>query len=130
MHLNVLLGRKIRWLEHATDYWDVATYFELHAVQQEWKKASQAALQMYLLNPPSWHFKTTVNNLKIVHDARLMINQQRSGPRLSTATSADDDIYQFWIDFFNDAVDSHSQASVVHELPALVPVNNLWTIEN
>ena len=129
MHLNVLLGKKLRWLERATDYWDVATYFELHAVQREWRKASQAGLQMYLLNPPGWRFKTTINNLKIVHDARRMLNQTRSGQHARTGTTAGDDIYHFWFDFLNDAGDSHSQSLPVHELPARVPVSHFCSIQ-
>ncbi|CAF3881521.1 unnamed protein product [Rotaria sordida] len=122
IQLNILLGKKIRWFEGSTDYWDVATYFELHAVQQEWKKACQAALQMYLLNPSSWRFKTTLNNLKIVHDARLTLNKQKSSKKLSNETTSEDDIYNFWIDFFNDAINSDLKSLENKELPAQLPI--------
>ncbi|CAF2701812.1 unnamed protein product [Rotaria sp. Silwood2] len=122
IQLNILLGKKIRWLEGSTDYWDVATYFELHAVQQEWKKACQAALQMYLLNPSSWRFTTTLNNLKIVHDARLTLNKQKSCKKLSNKTTSEDDIYNFWIDFFNDAINSDLKSLENKELPAQLPI--------
>ncbi|CAF4858509.1 unnamed protein product, partial [Rotaria sp. Silwood1] len=122
MQLNILLGKKIRWLEGSTDYWDVATYFELHAVQQEWKKACQAALQMYLLNPSSWRFKTTMNNLKIVHDARLTLNKQKSSKQLSSKTTSEDGVYNFWIEFFNDAINSDLKSLGNKELPAQLPI--------
>ncbi|CAF3744935.1 unnamed protein product [Rotaria sp. Silwood1] len=122
MQLNILLGKKIRWLEGSTDYWDVATYFELHAVQQEWKKACQAALQMYLLNPSSWRFKTTMNNLKIVHDARLTLNKQKSSKQLSSKTTSEDGVYNFWIEFFNDAINSDLKSLENKELPAQLPI--------
>ncbi|CAF1581908.1 unnamed protein product [Adineta steineri] len=121
IQLNALLGKKGRSLKDLNDYWDVATYFELHAVQHDWLKACQAALHMYSLNPPIWYLKSTINNLKILHQATRIRVQQR--PRESSqTTSAGEDIYSFWIDFFSDAINSHSTSTEERELPAQVPI--------
>jgi hypothetical protein len=121
IQLNALLGKKARSLKDLTDYWDVAAYFELHAIQHHWLKACQAALHMYLLNPPIWHLKSTINNVKILHRATRLRDQQRSREQSQMAT-ADESIYSFWIDFFTDAVNSNSTISEESELPAQVPV--------
>jgi mitogen-activated protein kinase kinase kinase 5 len=118
IQLNALLGKKGRYLKDFNDYWDVATFFELHAVQHDWPKACQAALHMYLLNPPIWYLKSTINNLKILHQATRIHGPQKPREQ-SQMITADEDVYRFWIDFFSDAVNSNSISS---ELPAQVPV--------
>ena len=115
------MGKKGRSLKDLNNYWDVATYFELHAVQHEWAKACQAALHMYLLNPPIWYLKSTIYNLKILHRATILRNQQRSNEK-SKQMTAEESIYSFWIDFFGDAIDSYSSTDEQQELPAQVPV--------
>ena len=122
IQLNALLGKKGRSLRDLTDYWDVATYFELHAVQGDWTKACLAALHMYLLNPPIWYMKSTINNLKMLHQATRLRDQQKL--REESATSnGDESVYSFWIDFFTDAIHSTSNSGEDNELPAQIPVS-------
>ncbi len=121
IQLNALLGKKARSLKDLNDYWDVATYFELHAIQHDWLKAWQAALHMYLLNPPIWYLKSTINNLKILHKATRIRDQQKSREQ-SPMITADENIYNFWIDFFSDAINSNSTSFEETELAAEVPV--------
>lgn len=123
--MNALLGKKGRSLRGLTDYWDVATYFELHAVQRDWSKACLAALHMYLLNPPIWYLKSTINNLKILHQATRVRDQQKLREQSSGNTAVDEDMYSFWIDFFSDAINSNSTSNEERELPAQVPVSRL-----
>jgi len=123
IQLNALLGKKGRSLRDLTDYWDVATYFELHAVQRDWSKACLAALHMYLLNPPIWYLKSTINNLKILHRATRLRDQQKIREQLSNSTD-DEDVYSFWIDYFSDAINSNSTSTEERELPAQVPVSS------
>ena len=122
IQLNALLGKKGRSLRDLTNYWDVATYFELHAVQRDWSKACLAALHMYLLNPPIWYLKSTINNLKILHQATRMRDKEKLREQLSESTD-DENVYSFWIDFFTDAINSNSTSSEERELPAQVPVS-------
>ncbi|CAF0791592.1 unnamed protein product [Adineta ricciae] len=119
--LSVLLGKKSRSLRDLNDYWDVATYFELHAVRRDWLKACQAALHMYLLNPPIWHLKSTINNLTILHQATRVRDQQKPHEQ-SQEQSNQEKIYSFWMDFFDDAINSCSTSSKERELPAQIPI--------
>lgn len=119
LQLYALLGKQGRQLRDISDYWDVATYFELHTVQRDWPKACQAALHMYLLNPPVWYLKSTINNLKILHQAREI---RRGQSESSKKLAPENELYSFWMEFFCDAIDSNSPDG--RELPSRVPVSH------
>ena len=97
-------------------------YFELHAIQRDWLKACQGALHMFLLNPPIWHLKSTLNNFTILYQAKRIREPQRSREHSQT-NAADENLYNFWIDFFKDAIKSNSPILEEQELPAQVPVD-------
>uniref|UniRef100_A0A1I8AYI7 Protein kinase domain-containing protein n=1 Tax=Meloidogyne hapla TaxID=6305 RepID=A0A1I8AYI7_MELHA len=95
--LNSLLGRKGA-LANLTDYWDVATFFEVSVLAEDYNKACQASEKMAMLKPPVWFLKSTMENIKL-------INRCTATLQLSPV-ERDKKTFLFWTEFFMEAIDS------------------------
>ena len=84
LFLNNAIGKKGD-IGKMTDYWDVATFFEIKLLMHEYSRCVKAAVCMYNLNPPTWYLKSTLNNTKLIVMAR---RRQESEAAASGANGA------------------------------------------
>ncbi|KRY40230.1 Mitogen-activated protein kinase kinase kinase 15 [Trichinella spiralis] len=83
--LSGLLGRKGS-LQDLKDYWDVATFFEISVLAENYANSCQAAYHMFL--------KSTIGNIKLIKRFRETLN--RSMPE----NQFDYRQFLFWMEFF------------------------------
>uniref|UniRef100_A0AC35U8A3 Protein kinase domain-containing protein n=1 Tax=Rhabditophanes sp. KR3021 TaxID=114890 RepID=A0AC35U8A3_9BILA len=95
--LNSLLGRK-GTLETLTDYWDIATFFEVSVLAEDYNKACDAALKMVMIKPPTWFLKSTMENIKLINRCAACVSP----------VPKEKQIFFFWSEFFMDAIDTLS----------------------
>uniref|UniRef100_A0A0N5A3Y8 mitogen-activated protein kinase kinase kinase n=1 Tax=Parastrongyloides trichosuri TaxID=131310 RepID=A0A0N5A3Y8_PARTI len=93
--LNSLLGRK-GTLQALTDYWDVATFFEVSVLAENYDKACQAALKMAMIKPPIWFLKSTMENIKLINRCAASISP----------IEKEKQTFLFWTEFFMEAIEN------------------------
>uniref|UniRef100_A0A183C859 mitogen-activated protein kinase kinase kinase n=1 Tax=Globodera pallida TaxID=36090 RepID=A0A183C859_GLOPA len=106
-----LLGRKGA-LANMTDYWDVATFFEVSVLAEDYNKACLAAEKMAMLKPPVWFLKSTMENIKLIN--RCTATLQLSPVEREKKT------FLFWTEFFMECIESQHIEIASSRFPVLI----------
>ncbi|CAH8466325.1 unnamed protein product [Dicrocoelium dendriticum] len=110
--LNRQIGRKGD-ITKLTDYWDLATLFEIRVLSENYTGAVVVLERMFNMDPPAWQLHSTMRNIRL-------ICQFRKPPPANTRQYQSRKLFDFWMEFLS-SVDSSETPDGVGKLKKVTP---------
>lgn len=115
MILYSWMGTKGR-LEDLLDYWEVAIFFEISVITEDYETAVQAAKCMFKLKPPFWYLRSTMGNIQLIRKFRKK-EEEKEGKKPPPEV----ELFNFWAEYFaNGIITDQDEVNKQIRFPVLI----------